>query len=188
MAPPEARARFSQVERPLLPVKIKERLHQTIGSRETTVSFEDTPCDFIKSTEHVGPRTGFVPLPGRTLHQSNLCPTKGTKKMAAPRKGESIGGLVQDRSLHARYGTRRRADRTSVGGQSMGHVDRRRKCGLTSASLAFTRGFGLPEVRPAVAPTEAGARVPQMVRSGVGLARDFRRDPPLDAGTNACSL
>ena len=94
MAPPEARARLPQMERPLLPVKIKERLHQTVGSRETTVFTKDTPGDFIKSTEHVGPRTGRLPLPGRPFNKSNLCPTKGTKKMAPPRKGESVGGLV----------------------------------------------------------------------------------------------
>ena len=94
LAPAEARARVSEVERPLLPVKIKERLHQTIGSRETKVFTKDTPRNFIKSPEHVGPRTGFVPLPGRTLHQSNLRPTKGSQEMAAPRKGEGIGGLV----------------------------------------------------------------------------------------------
>ena len=81
LAPPEARARFSEVERPLLPVKIEERLHQTIGSRETTVSFEDTPRDTPKSPEHVGPWTGRLPVPGRTFHQGHVGPTESTKKM-----------------------------------------------------------------------------------------------------------
>ena len=124
LVPPEARARLPEVERPLLPVKIKERLHQTIGSRETTVFTKDTPCDFIKSPEHVGPRAGRLPLPGRTLHQSHVGPTKGTQTMAAPRKGESIGGLVQDRILHARHGARRIKDCTSVSREGVGHVDR----------------------------------------------------------------
>jgi len=43
----------------------------------------------------------------------------------------------------------------------------------------------LPEVRPAVAPTEAGASVPQMVGAHTCIKRNERRDPPLDTGTNA---
>ena len=81
LAETEARARLPEVERPLLSVKIKERLHQTVGSRETAVFTKDTPRDFIKSPEHVGPRPGPLPLPRGSLHQSNLCPTKGTQEM-----------------------------------------------------------------------------------------------------------
>ena len=81
LAPAEARARLPEVERPLLPVKIKERLHQTVGSRETAVFTKDTPRDVAKSPEHVGPREGRLPLPRGAFHQGNLRPTKGTKKM-----------------------------------------------------------------------------------------------------------
>ena len=62
----------NEVEWPLLPVKIAERLHQTIGSRETAVFTKDTPRDFIKSPEHVGPWSGRLPLPGRTFHQGHF--------------------------------------------------------------------------------------------------------------------
>ena len=81
LAPPEARARLPEVEWPLLPVKIEERLHQKIGSRETEVSSENTPCDFIKSVEHVDPWEGPLPLPGRAFHQGHVGPTESTKKM-----------------------------------------------------------------------------------------------------------
>ena len=90
----EARARFSEVERPHLNNKIAERLDQTIGSRETEVPSTNTPRDTPKSVEHVGPRPGRLPLPGRPLNKSHVGPTKGTKTMAAPREGESDGGLV----------------------------------------------------------------------------------------------
>ena len=180
MAPAEARARVSEVERPLLPVKIKERLHQTIGSRETTVSFEDTPRDFIKSPEHVGPRPGPLPLPRGAFHQSNLRPTKGTQEMAAPRKGEGIGGLVSDRSLHARHGARRGADRTSVSSKSMGDLDRGCLGRLTPTSLALARGLGLPEVYTIMVTKEACPRLPEVVRSCVGVARNLSSDPPLE--------
>ena len=94
LVPPEARARFSEVERPHLNNKIAERLDQTIGSRETEVPSTNTPRDTPKSVEHVGPRPGRLPLPGRPLNKSHVGPTKGTKTMAAPREGESDGGLV----------------------------------------------------------------------------------------------
>ena len=72
LAPAEARARVPEVERPHLYFEIKERLHQTVGSRKTAVFTKDTPRDFIKSPEHVGPREGRLPLPGRPLHQSHV--------------------------------------------------------------------------------------------------------------------
>ena len=118
------RARAFAMERPLLSVKIAERLHQTIGPRETEVSSTNTPRDTPESPEHVDPWKGPLPLPRRTFHQSNLCPTKGTKKMAAPREGESVGGLVPDRILHARHGASGGADCTQVSSKSLGHVDR----------------------------------------------------------------
>ena len=124
LVPPEARARVSEVERPLLDHKIAERRHQTIGSRATTVSTKDTPCFPIESVEHVDPRPGPLPLPGRTLHQSNLRPTKGSQKMAAPREGASVGGLVSDRIFYKRHGKGGGADCTSVSSKSVGHVDR----------------------------------------------------------------
>ena len=180
LAPAEARARVSQVERPLLDHKIEERRHQTIGSRATTVFTKDTPRDTPKSPEHVDPWKGPLPIPRRTFHQSNLCPTKGTKKMAAPREGESVRGLVQDRLLHARHGARRGADCTQVSSKSLGHVDRRRQCGLTSASLALAGRLGLPEMHTIMAETETGTSLPEMEWSRAGVARNVRRDPPLE--------
>ena len=72
LAAPEARARLPEVERPLLYFEIKERLHQTVGPRETTVSFEDTPRDTLKSVEHVGPWEGRLPLPRGSFDQSHV--------------------------------------------------------------------------------------------------------------------
>ena len=180
LAPPEARARVSEVERPLLPVKVKERLHQAIGSSAPEVSSTNTPCDFIKSPEHVDSWEGPLPLPGRPLHQSNLRPTKGSQEMAAPRKGESVRGLVSDRSLHPRHGKGGGADCTSVSSKSVGHVDRRRKRRIASESTALAGRPGLPEVRPAVVTKEACPRLPEVVRSCVGVERNERRDPPLE--------
>ena len=59
-------------------------------------------------------------------------------------------------------------------------MDRRRKGGIAPTSLAFTRGLGLPEVRPAVVTKEACPRLPEVVWSCVGVARNLSSDPPLD--------
>ena len=149
---------------------------------------KDTPRDTPKSPEHVDPRPGPLPLPGRTLHQSNLRPTKGSQKMAPPRKGEGIGGLVSDRIFYKRHGKGGGADCTSVSSKGVGDLDRRRQRGLTPTSLAFTRGLGLPEVRPAVVTKEACPRLPEVVRSRVGVARNERRDAPLDTSSKTRSL
>ena len=96
--------------------------------------------------------------------------------------------MVSYGTIHPRHGAGGGADCTQVSIKSLGHVDRRRKCRLTPTSVTSKGRVGLPEVRPAVAPTEAGARVPQMVGAHTCIKRNFRRDPPLDTRANACSL
>ena len=81
LAPAEARARVSDVERPHLYFEIKERLHQTIGSRAPEVFTKDTPYYFIESPEHSETWPGRRPLPGRPLHQGHVGPATSCKEM-----------------------------------------------------------------------------------------------------------
>ncbi len=70
----------------------------------------------------------------------------------------------------------------------MGDLDRRRLGRLTPASLAFARGLGLPEMYTIMVTKEACPRLPEVVRSCVGVARNLSSDPPLDTGMKTCSL
>ena len=100
------------MERPLLYSQVTIRFNKTIGPRETEVSTKDTPYYFIESVEHSETWPGPRPLPGGAFNKSNLRPTKGSQEMAAPRKGESVRGLVSDRIFYKRHGKGGGADRT----------------------------------------------------------------------------